>query len=159
MRQSGLTMADYAAGTTVAAERSRLELEKLLRRFGADQFGYGWQDTREVIMFRIHDRAVRMELPVPDKASAAFRLTAAGRRRTDTATLQAYEAEIRRRWRSLVLIVRAKLTAVTDGISTVEREFLADVVLPDGSTIGEWAGPQLEQLYAGDGHPALLPGR
>lgn len=74
------------------------------------------------------------------------------------AARDAYEQEIRRRWRSLLLVVKAKLTAVADGISTVEREFLADLVIPTGQTLAEWLAPQLEAAYAHGGVPALLPG-
>jgi hypothetical protein len=69
-----------------------------------------------------------------------------------------YEQACRQRWRALLLIVKAKLEAVTAGISTVEREFLPDVVLPNGATVGEWVGPQIATVYARHEMPALLPG-
>jgi hypothetical protein len=43
----------------------------------------------------------------------------------------------------LVAVVKAKLVAVEDNISTLEREFVADLVLPNGQTMHEWARPQL----------------
>jgi hypothetical protein len=33
----------FAENTSVSAERSRAEIEKTLRRYGADQFMYGWE--------------------------------------------------------------------------------------------------------------------
>jgi hypothetical protein len=149
----------YATGTTVTADRSRVELEKLLRRFGATGFGYAWQEkpARESVGFDLHGRQVRIDLPIPDPGSVEFTVTAAGRRRTDTAAEEAYQAEIRRRWRSLVLVVKAKLAAVADGISTVEREFLADIVLANGQTFADWAGPQFAALHPGQ-TLALTPG-
>ena len=56
------------------------------------------------------------------------------------------------------LAIKAKLEAVEAGISSFEEEFLAHVVLPDGSTFGAWAKPQLAAVYAGGSMPALLPG-
>jgi hypothetical protein len=44
-------------------------------------------------------------------------------------------------------VIKAKLEAVAAGITTIEDEFLAHTVLPDGSTFGEWAKPQLEEAY------------
>jgi hypothetical protein len=60
--------------------------------------------------------------------------------------------------KALSLVVKAKLEAVEAGISTVEREFLADVLLADGSTVGAWAAPQLALVYERGVTPALLPG-
>ncbi len=59
--------------------------------------------------------------------------------------------------RTLEDVVKAKLEAVEAGISTLEREFLADIVLPSGQTFGAWAAPQLESAYANGRMPALLP--
>ena len=59
--------------------------------------------------------------------------------------------------RALYLIVKAKMEAVEAGISTVEREFLYDIVLPDGRTAGEWLAPQIEAAYNSGDMPALLP--
>jgi hypothetical protein len=72
-----------------------------------------------------------------------LRLTPTRRRRTKRQAAEAYEAECRRRRQALAAVIKAKLVAVEDGISTNthEAEFLAYVVLSDGRTIGEWAGP------------------
>ncbi len=69
-----------------------------------------------------------------------------------------WEQACRQRWRALALVVRGKLEAVEAGITTVEDEFLAHLVLPSGETFGEWAGPQLEAAYERGQMPALLPG-
>lgn len=45
------------------------------------------------------------------------------------------------------MIIKAKLEAVESGISTIEREFLYEIVLPDGSTVGDWVIPQVECAY------------
>lgn len=55
-------------------------------------------------------------------------------------------------------MIKAKLEAVDAGISTVEEEFLAHVMTPDGSTVHEWLAPQLEHAYASGQMPALMPG-
>ena len=43
------------------------------------------------------------------------------------------------------------------GISTVEAEFLANVVLPDNRTAGEWMRPQIDQAYRTGEMPPMLP--
>ena len=52
-------------------------------------------------------------------------------------------AEARRRWRVLVLLVKAKLEAVASGETSVRDEFMANIVLLDGRTMGEWATPHI----------------
>lgn len=148
----------YAKGTEVPVSRSRSEIIDLLRKHGADQVvtGSDYGQSREVVAFRIEQRQVRITLPLPSMTE--FRLTPTGRRRTDIQQRDAFAQEERRRWRALAFIIKAKLTAVQDGISTVEREFLADVVLPDGQTLSEWVGPQLVRAYTSAEMPALMPG-
>lgn len=46
--------------------------------------------------------------------------------------------------------------AVESGISTFEAEFLANTMMPDGSTFGQWALPQMEQVYETREMPPLL---
>lgn len=68
-----------------------------------------------------------------------------------------WKNDIQGRERALYLIVKAKLEAVEAGISTVEREFFYDIVLPDGRTAGEWMAPQIEAAYQTGQMPAMLP--
>jgi hypothetical protein len=149
----------YAEGTNVAAERSRAEIERMLARFGATGFGYANEGDRSMITFRIGGRVVMIVLGFPAINNPLVARTPSGKLRTQTQAREALDQEIRRRWRSLVLVIKAKLTAVQDGISTLEREFLADLVVPgDGRTFGEWAIPQIEQAYQRNAMPSLVPG-
>ncbi|MCJ2127688.1 hypothetical protein [Methylobacterium sp. E-045] len=64
-------------------------------------------------------------------------------------------------WRALFIILKAKLVAIDRGVSTVEQEFLAHVVLPDGQTVGQWFEPQLQLAFergAMPTSPLLLEG-
>lgn len=151
-------MTAYAATTSVPVARTRAELESLLVRFGADQFAYGLDAERWLIAFMVSGRQIRMILPRPKASEPAITRTPTGNRRTPAQITTQLEQEERRRWRALLLVVKAKLTAVSDGISTVEREFLSDLMLPDGRTMGEWVGPQLEVVYGSGSMPALMPG-
>lgn len=134
-------MTTYARDTRVPIAQTRNEIERTLERFGADQFAYGQETGRAMIGFRVENRVVRIVLPLVTTAESQRQL----------------EQENRARWRTLALVIKAKLAAVETGISTFEREFLADVLLPDGSTLGAWIAPQLDQAYAEGSMPALLP--
>jgi hypothetical protein len=152
----------YAAKTTVTPERSRAELEQILKRYGASAFGYGYEDNRAVVTFRAHARMIRFTITVPPLAE--FRYTtgsqweSGARSRTPAQQRAAREQSERQRWRALVLVVKAKLEAVESGVTSFEDEFLANVLLPDGTTVGDFAGPQLEHVYTTGEMPALLPG-
>ncbi len=151
-------MGAYATQTTVTAERSRNEIERVLTKFGADQFMYGWADDDAVIQFRAHDRLIRFILNLPDKQDSRFHTTPTGRRRRDPgAAAKAWEQETRSAWRALALVIKAKLVAVDEGIVTFESEFLAHVVLPDGSTVFSWVSPQIAASYESGGMPRALP--
>jgi hypothetical protein len=151
-------MPTYAAGTDVPSDRSRAEIERTLKRFGATAFAYAWEGDQATIAFKMKDRQVRFRLPLPDPDNRAFTVTPTGKARSAVAAEAAYQQAVRQRWRALALVIKAKLEAVEAGISTVEREFLADVLLPNGSTVGDWAGPQLREVYGRGEMPALMPG-
>ncbi|HWF01594.1 MAG TPA: hypothetical protein VG248_17460 [Caulobacteraceae bacterium] len=55
------------------------------------------------------------------------------------------EQACRQKWRALALVIKAKLEAVSAGITTVEDEFLAQTMMGDGRTVGEVVQPQLEE--------------
>lgn len=150
----------YAAKTEVPEHQSRTEIERTLQRFGADAFNYGWSADHGVaqVAFELSGRRMRFEIAAPDRSEKRFTHTGRGQRRTGPAIRAAYDQEMRRLWRSLLLVIKAKLEAVETGIVSLEEEFLAHVVLPDGSTVGQWVEPQLAALYGRGDMPALLPG-
>lgn len=144
-------MARYAAETSVPVEKTRGEIERTLQRYGADAFGYMSEVTHARVAFRMAGRHIRFHLPLPDRRADEFVYVVQGargqQRRSADALDRAVDQAARQRWRALLLIIKAKLEAVEAGITTIEDEFLAHTVLPDGSTVGEWAKPQLEEAY------------
>lgn len=148
----------YAADTTVPVGRTRDEIERTLTRYGAEQFAYGWDRERAMVSFRAHQRLVRFVLTMPDPTDRAFTLTPSGKQRRDPeAARREWEKACRQRWRALALVIKAKLEAIEAGISEFEREFLANIVLPDQTTVGEWMAPQIEAAYTTGTMPAALP--
>lgn len=149
----------YAETTRVPSDRSRAEIERTLNRYGATAFGYMSGGTDAAIVFEIAERRVMFRVPLPDRTARQFTHTPErGARRSESAAEEVYDQAIRQRWRALSLVIKAKLESVEAGITTVEQEFLAHIVLPNGSTVGEWAAPQLAAVYEGNSMPALLPG-
>jgi hypothetical protein len=146
----------YAEGTEVSEEQSQQQLEKLLRRYGATEYARGWRESHALVGFVIGGRQIRILLPLPEERQ--FWFDPSGRRRQGKKLTEAWEQEIRRRWRALLLVVKAKLEAVASEISTIEEAFLPWVVLPNGQTMGEWAAPQIARAYEQGHLPELLPG-
>ncbi len=93
-------MSKYAEGTSVPADRSRAEIERILQRYGATGFIYGWDRDRAIVAFRMNDRMLRMVLPMPDRTDREFQLTPTGKRRTENTRQEAYEQAVRQRWRA-----------------------------------------------------------
>lgn len=148
----------YAEKTSVLVSRTKAEIEELVHRHGADQFVSGYKGDVAVIGFSMVGRQIRFLLPLPDKQAREYWYTPGrGLRRDAESAASAWEQACRSRWRALYLIIKAKLEAVDAGISTVEREFLYDIVLPDGRTAGEWMTPQIEAAYQTGQMPAMLP--
>jgi hypothetical protein len=150
----------YAEKTEVSSTKSRDEIERILTRYGADQFMYGWQDGGAVIAFRKDGRHIRFVLPLPDRQAKEFtEYLSRGKLllRTDEAALRLYEQAVRQKWRALALVIKAKLEAVEAGISIFEDEFMANIMLPDGNTVGDWMRPQIEEVYRVGHMPAMLP--
>ena len=131
----------YASGTSVPVERSKAELDRLLAKAGADQRMIGSDDAGgfAFCVFALDKRRVRLRVPLPKRDERRFThdTRCTWKRRTAAQALQRWEQGCRERWRGLVLLVKAKLEAIAIGISTAEREFLADTFLPDGRTVHE----------------------
>jgi len=133
----------FADGTTVAPEKSRMEIEKMLTRAGATSFGVGWTGSNASITCVLMSRTLRFRVVLPQAVTRPKEVT----RR---------EAEVRRRWRSIALIVKAKLEALSSEAYTFDEVFLNEIVLPNKQTVGEWLGPQIEEAYQGGPMPLAL---
>jgi len=135
----------YAEGTGVPVERSKAELERLLTRHGASQRGIMEDDAigRAIVMFTLEGRQYRIDVPLPTRKEFPEQ-----RRR---------EQRTRERWRALILMVKAKLELCALGVSTVEREFLADLVLPDGQRLHAALINGIRKAYETGSMPPLLP--
>jgi hypothetical protein len=148
----------YAASTTVPVGRTRDQIERTLQRYGATGFMFGQDADQAAVAFVIRGRHVRFLVPMPDPADKRFTHTPTKQRRTVAAATEKWEQAVRSRWRALGLILQAKLEAVDAGVVELDTEFMAQLVMPDGRTVGEAVRPQLSAAIDSGTMPALLPG-
>lgn len=147
----------YAKNTGVPVEKSRMEIDTLLAKHGATQRGFMADEEAHVarVFFTLAKRQIRLDVPLPKANERAFTHDHNGYLRTAAAARAAHEQGLRTRWRVFLLFIKAKLELIGMGISTVEREFLADIALADGRTVYETLQAPLERSYT-SGAP-LLP--
>ena len=62
----------YAKDTNVSSELSRLEIEKILIRYGADNFTYATAYGMAFIGFSMFERQVNFVLPLPKKEDIKY---------------------------------------------------------------------------------------
>jgi len=143
----------YAAGTSVPVERSKAEIEKLLRSRGASRYGVVSKEDegRAFVGFTLDGASFRFEVPLPTLREA----TAKPRRRLPPGKLR--EQMMRERWRAVVLLIKAKLEMVALGMSSVEQQFFSDMILPSGRTTRETMADLIRRGLADDA-PPQLPG-
>ncbi len=133
----------FAEGTTVAVERSRLEIEQLLKKkYGVVDISTATSSNMAMLQFKLNERTVRFVVDMPDREWALGKVMKSKRPRyydrknvPISVTDLLVDAEHRRRWRCLLLAIKAKLVVVDSGIATFEEEFLSRIVVQDGQTI------------------------
>lgn len=151
-------MRAYAEGTQVSAQRSQFEIMEVLTRFGVTKHAVFNDGGEAAIVFYYAGLTYRIGIVMPDPSHEAFHYTDSGRARKDPKA--AHAAETRRRWRSLLAVIKAKLVAVDDGITTFESEFMAHIVVsPDQRTVGDVFLPKIKEAGELGFYPQLaLPG-
>jgi hypothetical protein len=149
-------MGKYAVTTSVSVEKSKEEVTKILRKYGADRFGTMEDRNKAYLMFEYNKLMIQIIIPLPNRDD--FHFSEAGRKRKGPVVDSAYEQAIKQKWRALVLAVKAKLEAVESGISTIEQEFMAFVMMPDGRNLSEHVLPELENMSKDGKMPRLLLG-
>jgi hypothetical protein len=125
----------YAQQTKVSVEKTKIEIEAVLKKNGADRFAYFTEPGRAGIVFAIESRQVKFVVSVDEK----------------------HEQRRRQRWRALFLCIKAKLESIKSGIETFDEAFLAHTVMPDGRTVYERTNPTLLKILKTGKMVELLP--
>jgi len=130
-------MSTYAEGTTVSVENSRAEIEKLLRKHGASFFAAAQDNEhhRAMVLFVVGGAKYKLDIPLPtrEQAQAEIRHRTQGNRDPD----KHREQRERERWRAVLLMLKAKLELVALGVSTIDKEFMSQLVVHGSHTLGE----------------------
>lgn len=147
----------YARNTKVSADRSKGEIEKILSKYGAQGFGYMWKDQTAIVIFQMQGKRIRFNLPLPPQEDYSYTPGRRAKRKTDD-MLRNWDQGCREKWRSLSLIIKAKLEAVNSGVTIFEEEFLSHFVTQSGKTVAERLLPELEETLSKAAKVPLLPG-
>lgn len=156
-------MGQYAQNTQVTVEKSRMEIERLITKYGADQFvsGFSKAERSAFVTFKLENRFLRFDLTLPDRTEHVR--SAAGRSRTKDQIDKAWDQACRQLWRALKLAIHAKLEAWECGLYSFDRIFLGDILLPNNMTMADLYEPQIEEAYSSGQIPSpiagLLPSR
>jgi hypothetical protein len=151
----------YARGTHVSVSRSKAELEEILVKHGAGRNGIlnDADRGRAIVMFTLSGRDYRVVVPLPFPSDFATKYVRGKAVEVKgEARVKAWEQACRERWRAVVLVVRAKLELVALGASTIEREFLADLLLPSGARVHEELAAPVAEAYRTQKPLLLGPG-
>ena len=140
-------MRRYAARTQVPVEKSEVEIRRVLQHSGATRFGTMIAPEKATIYCELKGRQVQMEVPLPHAGDPKWKF----------ASTTKVDQEKRRRYRVLLITVKAMLEAVDSGLLSFDQAFLSFVVVPGtAQTIGSFLIPKLDALYRGTPLRALL---
>ncbi len=149
-------MARYAETTEVTVDRSLGQIQATLKQHGGSRFVYGEDDEKFMIGFEMQARRYRFVVPLPQATDKDIRYTPTGKVRLNGTIAPLLEQGRRQRFRALLLVLKAKLEAVDTGITSLEDELLSALVLPNDTTFGQWAKPQVEAAYSLGTMPPML---
>jgi len=116
-------MARYAKTTSVPVSRSKQKIDELLESYGIKESFIGKSPRGDGIGFKYQGKIYKMNVPTPSK---------------DDKTEKQYEQELRQRWRILYMSMKMKFEEIEAGVKSFEDQFLAQMCLPDGSTVADF---------------------
>lgn len=146
-----MTTRRYAEGTAVSPEQSRMEIERTLKRYGADAILVGFDADQLLVRWRMNGRYLQRALDMPPSTAPAF-----ANLYPVAAQKRAHEQETRRLWRVLLLWLKTTLEMVDSQVESFEIAFLPYILLPDGQTLGDFMQPQIDAAYSAGEMPRFL---
>ena len=153
----------YAEDTRVPVSKTRVEIEDLLRKHGVEDTATRWLKDHGIVAFQHAGRVFRFQVALPALESFAVIETDKPswqwKTRTPEQQRAVWEQACRTKWRSILLIIKARLVAIEAGAETWESAFLFHVVGPNGELLGPSIVEKLERAYGAGGAPLppLLP--
>lgn len=156
-------MRRFADDTAVPISRSRDEIQKLLRQWGAD--GIRWTDDyqrdRVLLEFVWHHKdcgyLARFSLALPEVLEVREAAVDGRTHRFSQAKFdKLMAARGKREHRTLLLFLKGAFEAIEEGIVTAEQLFLPFMVGKDNLTVAEVLLPKLKTLLSASA-AAMLP--
>ncbi len=153
-------MGRYAKGTRVSTDRSKAEVERTIARYGGDDIvtGRSSRKAEAFVQFRYANLPLEIRIRLPNPLDDRFWRTPAGRRRRNkvqAATL--WEKECRQQWRVLVLLIKANLEAVENGLLKAQEVFLPWLMGPRGKSLARELEEHVERWLETGDMPKMLP--
>lgn len=157
----------YALHSTVPADKTRIEIMAIIRSFGGAMQTVGWMDEQtEAVGFKLngvpillkvhHPPATRMTL---DTVLTALRERNVGGAVKRPKTIdEAVTFEVNRRWRCLLIQVKAVATMILDAGVDPVNAFIGQVALPGNVTVAERIAPELGEMLESGRMPTLAIG-
>jgi len=138
-------MPRYAKNTTVPVTRSKQKIEELLESYGIEESFLGRSPRGDGIGFKYNGKVYKMSVPLP--------------KRDDFNTENQYQQAIRQRWRILYMSMKMKFEEIEAGVISFEDQFLAQMSLPDGTTVADFMKlPENRERLEKTKMPKLLTG-
>jgi hypothetical protein len=151
-------MAGYASTTKTEVSNSEAEIKKTFNRFGVEDIIIGTIDGYLSVMFKRYGRPYSIRIALPGKDDDAILYTPNRMsKRNNSIAHKAWEQACRSKWRELLLLIKAKLVAIENGIASFDDEFLSYAMLPTRETVGDWANRQMEVMQQTGQLPDLIP--
>lgn len=116
-------MARYAKNTSVPMARSKQKIEELLVSYGIEESFFGRSPRGDGVGWKYKGKVYKLSVPVPSR---------------DEKTEKQYEQELRQRWRILYMSMKMKFEEIDAGVISFEDQFLAQMSLPDGTTVADF---------------------
>lgn len=149
----------YAEGTAVAVARSIAEIQRLVKAHGGTGWRYEELDEQAPpaarITFSLAGWPIRFTVVQPRLED--FEETPTGLLRSASTMAKLRDEEERRRWREVLLLIKAKFVAIDAGVVEARSEFLGSLVLDNDQTVAEYVVPQLQASAAQSQSLRLLP--
>lgn len=142
------------------------DIRQELERFDARDFlEFTSQDRGvSVIAFKVDAGTFLVYIPLPDpalKGKPVSRPEGASTAKLTSIFKDRWGQERARLLRVVFHLIKAKLVAAQEGVTTLEKEFFADLVIWNGQgrqqTAYEWYAPQVAHLKAAGLQPPVLP--
>jgi hypothetical protein len=134
----------YAENTRVPVSQSRADIERLLERGKAKQYGTAIDYDLGIarVQFKLQERVVRFTIGLPDRKKFGDGVR--------------FERAERQKWRALLLVIKAKLESVENHIEGFEEAFMSQIVMPNDRTVSELILPQIAESYKTGRMPLAL---